>query len=489
MKPKELKFPYTWEERRPNLGDQILFVPLHYFAHDEWVKRPFFDNNNPVYVEYCSGNGEWILDRATESPDVNWIAVEMKFERVAKIYSKMKNRGIKNVLVVCGEAQPFTKWYLESSSVDRIYVNFPDPWPKRRHAKNRLLQGEFLSEMARIMRPKGRMALVTDDPGYAKWSLQQMHNSKRWISTLDEPFVTLNDAEYGSSYFDRLWREKGREIQLLEFSPVREVEVDLSLSSRLQFEPVEGERILWRFNFGLNRHLQKFRDELAFQSYRLGVGHFLETLHDDRSKAFLLYDGPIDFVDEFYRSEVDMVDFSEWLRAEYRSVANFRERTGFEVASFDELDRKEMIEDPMGRQLMRLFALETLSDYLHRLSALLPDEVLACVRFDCSGVESEAMIAQLLSKERFSHLHILGREQIESPKGICLPPDEWMGLEVYSKIDELLGANELRIIPEGLLNESWQCLDEVIVIPEALTKMGKRMVEGFTAAGGVVQGA
>lgn len=205
MKPKDLKYPFKFEDRRPFMGEGIFFVPDHYDSYDEW-QGEFLQN--PVSVEYCSGNGEWIVGMAEKFPDMQWIAVEMDFERVRKIYAKKVNRGLDNLLIVSGKAQNFTKHYLPDQSVDAIYVNFPDPWPKDRHAKHRLIQGEFVDELKRISR--GSITFVTDDLPYHVQMREQMHRRFPKFSTDPIP-------EYGTSFFERLWVGKGREIHFLRY--------------------------------------------------------------------------------------------------------------------------------------------------------------------------------------------------------------------------------------------------------------------------------
>ncbi|MBP9842063.1 MAG: tRNA (guanosine(46)-N7)-methyltransferase TrmB [Simkaniaceae bacterium] len=204
MKPKDLKFPHSWEERRPCLMEGILFVPKH-FEHEMWTGPSFTGN-----IEFCSGNGEWIISKASQHPEVQWIAVEMDFHRARKIYSKRMNLGLNNLLVVCGMAQPFVQYYLQEGSIDRIYINFPDPWPKARHAKHRIVQAPFTAEMKRILKKEGTATLVTDDPTYHEQMKEEMG---RYF--IQKPW---EGEDYGTSWFERLWREKGREIHYLRYT-------------------------------------------------------------------------------------------------------------------------------------------------------------------------------------------------------------------------------------------------------------------------------
>ncbi len=220
MQPKNLKFPYTWEERHPEIKDGVLFVPDHYDQHQEWALPPWeeiFGNSNPVIIEYCTGNGTWIAEKAKDKSK-NWIAVEWRFERVQKIWSKKKNQQLDNLFIVCGDAQIFIREYLKDQSINGVYVNFPDPWPKERHAKNRLFQTPFMKELSRTAKNGALLTVATDDPPYSEQLREVALGSGEWDPVFEAPHYVTSWEEYGASYFDSLWRGKGREIRYFQFT-------------------------------------------------------------------------------------------------------------------------------------------------------------------------------------------------------------------------------------------------------------------------------
>ena len=76
MKPKDLKAPYSFKERRPCIQDRIFYVPTYYPRYEEFTFsswQELFGNEHPVHIEYCSGNGEWILGKAESNPEINWV--------------------------------------------------------------------------------------------------------------------------------------------------------------------------------------------------------------------------------------------------------------------------------------------------------------------------------------------------------------------------------------------------------------------------------
>ncbi|MDR2539672.1 MAG: tRNA (guanine(46)-N(7))-methyltransferase TrmB [Chlamydiales bacterium] len=223
MKPKDLKFPFSWDERRPLIFENILFVPQYYENHRKWgfvnwYSPQVFKDQLPIHVEYCSGNGCWLIEKAKNYPEINWIAVEKKFERVRKIWSKMRNLNLTNILIVCGEALTFTKHYVADASFQKVYINFPDPWPKEKHAKNRLLQEPFLIELSKKSRLQTEAIIATDHLDYVKQIVSAVSSSEKWDFSLKSPFYTNYWEDYGSSYFEQLWRAKGKQVYYLPFS-------------------------------------------------------------------------------------------------------------------------------------------------------------------------------------------------------------------------------------------------------------------------------
>lgn len=215
IKASDLRIPFTWDERRPVLLDRCLYIPGVY-DHEQWTPVPWaelFGNEQPVFVEYCSGNGQWIGERALQYPHLNWVAVEKRFERARMIWAKSHRESIPNLYVVCGEGRAFTRFYAPAGSVAEVFVNFPDPWPKRRHEKHRLVSAPFLRELLRIVEPGGKATCVTDDQPYASIMAGEFRKCPKWQSLL----VAQQWPDYGRSFFSDLWMEKGRTIHYMSY--------------------------------------------------------------------------------------------------------------------------------------------------------------------------------------------------------------------------------------------------------------------------------
>lgn len=222
MKAEDLKSPFRWEQRCVLIQDRIFYVPEYYDRYEEfrfpgWEDPILFGNKNPVNIEYCSGNGAWIASKAVEQPNVNWVAVEKRFFRARKIWAKIKKLNLANLIVVCGEAAAVTRYYFPSESINEVFINFPDPWPKLRHAKHRLIQPAFIQEVWRILKKNKQWTFVTDDPDYSELLLEEMRGVNEFKPCYPAPFYVTDYPGYGTSYFDQLWREKGKIIRYHQF--------------------------------------------------------------------------------------------------------------------------------------------------------------------------------------------------------------------------------------------------------------------------------
>ncbi|HXV27497.1 MAG TPA: tRNA (guanosine(46)-N7)-methyltransferase TrmB [bacterium] len=126
----------------------------------------YFQSDRPVEIEIGCGKGRFLFSRAERCPEINFLG----FDRVSK-WMKRKSRrsekeGVRNLKFVKAEAREVLKQHVPSGRVSVFYVYFPDPWPKRRHNRRRLINREFLSLLYDRLTPGGRIQVATDDPDY-----------------------------------------------------------------------------------------------------------------------------------------------------------------------------------------------------------------------------------------------------------------------------------------------------------------------------------
>lgn len=210
-KKKLVFFPYTWEERYPTLKDGIFFIPDYFTGHSREIFdcNKYFNNDRKCIVEYCSGTGDWIIEKAKQD-DSNYISIEKKIDRVDRIFNKRRKNDLDNrLLICCGDANIVSNIYLNDNSVDKVYINFPDPWPKDRHAKHRLNNKEFITSIFRTLKDKGELIITSDDK---KFIDDLLINAKE-LNIFSSINLQAMDENYGFSFFRELWESKGRFCQ------------------------------------------------------------------------------------------------------------------------------------------------------------------------------------------------------------------------------------------------------------------------------------
>jgi tRNA (guanine-N7-)-methyltransferase len=141
--------------------------------------RSLLSHAAAIWVEVGFGGGEHLIGQALAHPDVLCIGIEPYEEGVAKALVGISEHSLANVRLLMDDSRPFLEGLAEKS-VDRIFVLFPDPWPKPRQRKRRILQASFLDMVARILKPGGEFRFATDVESYAEWALALLGDDNRF---------------------------------------------------------------------------------------------------------------------------------------------------------------------------------------------------------------------------------------------------------------------------------------------------------------------
>jgi len=129
-----------------------------------------FAGAREAWLEIGFGGGEHMLAQAQAHPEAGLIGCEPFLEGVAKALGGMEEAGPANLRLHRGDAREVIAW-LAPDSLSRVFILFPDPWPKARHHKRRLIQPGFLDELGRVCRPGARLRFATDVRSYADWAM------------------------------------------------------------------------------------------------------------------------------------------------------------------------------------------------------------------------------------------------------------------------------------------------------------------------------
>lgn len=135
-------------------------------------------------LEIGFGGGEHLVAQATAHPERRFIGVEPFINGVASCLRHIEEGGAQNIRLHQGDARDVIV-RLPDASLDLCYILFPDPWPKTRHHKRRLIQPEFLSQLARVVKPGAEVRFATDWANYASWTLEHFVRDKRFTWTAE----------------------------------------------------------------------------------------------------------------------------------------------------------------------------------------------------------------------------------------------------------------------------------------------------------------
>ena len=135
--------------------------------------QSLFSNDHPLHIEIGMGKGQFIMSLAKEHPDINYIGIERYTSVLLRALQKMELEPLDNLKFLCIDATTLPDIFA-AGEVDKIYLNFSDPWPKDRHAKRRLTSRTFLERYNAILAPEGHIEFKTDNRGLFDFSLEEI---------------------------------------------------------------------------------------------------------------------------------------------------------------------------------------------------------------------------------------------------------------------------------------------------------------------------
>ncbi len=179
--------------------------------------KEVFENDKPIYMEMGCGKGKFITEHARLNPDVNFLAVEGEKSVVLMAMELAKEKELKNIKFITNYIFKPTDFF-EDGEIDKIYLNFSDPWPKKRHEKRRLTGRKYLSEYQQILQKGGIIEFKTDNLPLFEFSLEEIKDCGYEI--LEESF-DLHNTDFESknitTEYEDKFRTRGTKINYVKF--------------------------------------------------------------------------------------------------------------------------------------------------------------------------------------------------------------------------------------------------------------------------------
>jgi tRNA (guanine-N7-)-methyltransferase len=203
-------------ERQSTLLPQLSFVVPESGRLDP--ARLFAAPPREIWLEIGFGGGEHLAEQAGRHPDTGFIGCEVFENGVAKLLGEIERRGLANVRLYPNDARPLLT-ALTPRSIGRVFILFPDPWPKVRHHKRRLVAPATLDRLAEIMADGAELRLATDDPGYLAWMLEHATAHPEFSWTARRPADWRErPADWPATRYEEKARKAGRTPAFLRFT-------------------------------------------------------------------------------------------------------------------------------------------------------------------------------------------------------------------------------------------------------------------------------
>lgn len=175
--------------------------------------KEFFGNDNSIELEIGMGKGSFLLQKALNNPNINYIGIEKYSSIIARAIQKIENYNLNNIKIINCDAKDIDKIFYKE--IDKIYLNFSDPWPKKRHARRRLTSEEFLKLYDNIFRKEKVIELKSDSDVLFESSIISLTNYGYAIEDISLDLNNKDMINYKTEY-EIKFIEKGIKIKYLK---------------------------------------------------------------------------------------------------------------------------------------------------------------------------------------------------------------------------------------------------------------------------------
>ncbi|MBN1334040.1 MAG: tRNA (guanosine(46)-N7)-methyltransferase TrmB [Synergistales bacterium] len=175
-----------------------------------------------LLLEIGFGNGEFPLHLAQVNPDDLIVGIEVSLACVLRAAARLQKRQVNNAVLIHGDARFLLREAFEDNSIDIVFMNFPCPWPKKRHMKRRVTNPSFVDTIASVLKVGGHFEVLTDE----KWYATEIAESMSLHNSLEIHEMALNPSRTVTTKYERKWLEMGKNTHLIRIEKTRNYSVD-----------------------------------------------------------------------------------------------------------------------------------------------------------------------------------------------------------------------------------------------------------------------
>lgn len=198
-------------------GANEIIIKGRYYIEDPYINKgnwnKVFNNDNPIYIEIGIGKGKFIVENTLKYPNINFIGIEKYDSVLVRAIQKSNELELNNLKLVRMDAKRIEEVF--DHEVDRIYLNFSDPWPKDRHYKRRLTSYVFLDKYEHIFKNNKYIIMKTDNIDLFNFSLESLTNHGYNIEFMTNDLHSLNNVDNIMTEYEEKFSNKGIKINKL----------------------------------------------------------------------------------------------------------------------------------------------------------------------------------------------------------------------------------------------------------------------------------
>lgn len=179
----------------------------------KWQSR--FEKSQPLHIEVGSGKGRFIVEMAKAHPDINYISIEIQTSAIVSVLELQLEAQLPNLQILHADGRNLNQ-YFEPGEVSRVYLNFSDPWPKKRHEKRRLTYQDFIAQYEEILIPDGEIHFKTDNQGLFEYTL---YSFSQYGVKLKQVWLDLHRSDFEGNImteYEEKFSSRGQRIYRLE---------------------------------------------------------------------------------------------------------------------------------------------------------------------------------------------------------------------------------------------------------------------------------